>query len=444
MVQESVEVPPPWLKAMQNGALGEARARAFLLNRFWILERSVDFQGADLFIQRRLTDRNLLDREPPRLGMVQVKFFGTSTTSHFIHREYVADREGEPWTEFFVLCHSGSESNPRTDLIFARDIMDRFPNAPLSGHAGYRITYKQLTATETFRVRDSRLALDRMERQLELAEFTKNRRFLSWALPSASPEIGAIEAEYREPLVNWWGDIPKGFTDIKNVARKAMGKVEHIHGLLLDVANTTDPAVAAERIDEIRYHCRGGDRHWSISLPDKLDDDEFFDVCRQHKVMVEHLRADGLLDAFIGMKETLSAYVVDFIAPRLPLSPTLLHRLSIRYNPATLVVEAVESKLEELADYLGMPVEYDGWRSIKGAPDFREHAIESAQLGRVDYHWLPGHWARASDGAKRLLETLQSGDSFLHRDCLDAVFACKYGEPHELTKQAGSLHSNAR
>src|SRR6478752_684691 len=102
-----VELPAPvWLKASQNGSLGEARARAFLLNRFWVLERSVDFQGADLFIQRRITGRNLLDREAPRLGVVQVKFFGTTATSHFVHKEYVLD-DGEPRTEFFVLCHSG-------------------------------------------------------------------------------------------------------------------------------------------------------------------------------------------------------------------------------------------------------------------------------------------------------------------------------------------------
>jgi hypothetical protein len=37
--------PPPWLKAHQNGALSEAGARASLLNRFWVLERSVDYQG---------------------------------------------------------------------------------------------------------------------------------------------------------------------------------------------------------------------------------------------------------------------------------------------------------------------------------------------------------------------------------------------------------------
>ena len=34
------EVPAPSLKRAQNGSIGEARSRGFLLNRFWVLERS--------------------------------------------------------------------------------------------------------------------------------------------------------------------------------------------------------------------------------------------------------------------------------------------------------------------------------------------------------------------------------------------------------------------
>lgn len=52
-----IEQVPGWMKAMQNGSQAEARARAFLMNRFWILERSVDINGADFLIQRRLGDK---------------------------------------------------------------------------------------------------------------------------------------------------------------------------------------------------------------------------------------------------------------------------------------------------------------------------------------------------------------------------------------------------
>lgn len=39
---------PSWLKRMENGTIAEARTKAFLMDRFWILERSVDIQGTDL------------------------------------------------------------------------------------------------------------------------------------------------------------------------------------------------------------------------------------------------------------------------------------------------------------------------------------------------------------------------------------------------------------
>ena len=64
----------PWLKAMENEGLGEARAKAFLMDRFWVLERSVDVEGTDYLVQRRLTAHNFIDRDPSRLGIVHVKF----------------------------------------------------------------------------------------------------------------------------------------------------------------------------------------------------------------------------------------------------------------------------------------------------------------------------------------------------------------------------------
>lgn len=124
---ESHKHHPAWLKAIENGAIGEARAKAFLLDRFWVLERSVDIDGADFIIQRRLTNKNLLDRQAPRLGVVQVKFFGTSITQHFVHREYAVDETDNPRDEFFVLCFTGNEENPRSFLISAKDLLEQFP-----------------------------------------------------------------------------------------------------------------------------------------------------------------------------------------------------------------------------------------------------------------------------------------------------------------------------
>ncbi len=100
---------PAWLKSMEHGAIGESRARAFLLDRFWVLERSVDIHGADYLIQRRLTDTNFLDRDPPRLGIIQVKFIQDDSTNVYIKKQYVVAEAGIPQEVVFRLVHTGRE-----------------------------------------------------------------------------------------------------------------------------------------------------------------------------------------------------------------------------------------------------------------------------------------------------------------------------------------------
>jgi hypothetical protein len=99
----------------ENGTIAEARTRAFLVDRFWVLERSADVEGADFIIQRRITQTSLLDKTPPRLGFIQVKFFASEATTQYVHREYVVDADGEPRSEFFVMSQTGN----RFTIIFA-------------------------------------------------------------------------------------------------------------------------------------------------------------------------------------------------------------------------------------------------------------------------------------------------------------------------------------
>jgi len=82
-----------FLLTMQNGAIGEARTKSFLIDRFWILERSVDIEGADFIIQRRLSEKSLLDERAPRLGIVQAKFFKSDKTTQYVSVSYVLDND---------------------------------------------------------------------------------------------------------------------------------------------------------------------------------------------------------------------------------------------------------------------------------------------------------------------------------------------------------------
>lgn len=179
---------PSWLTRMENGGIGEARTKAFLIDRFWILERSVDIQGADFIIQRRLTSQNLLDENTPRLGVVQVKFIHDERTTQYIHREYIYDNVGQPRKEFFLMLHTGFNDQKRQFLLSAEEIADNF-QVVSEGHAkenNFAIPGRVILSGSRFEVLSSERALNKIENSLRIADFVKNRRFMSWVLPSYS------------------------------------------------------------------------------------------------------------------------------------------------------------------------------------------------------------------------------------------------------------------
>jgi hypothetical protein len=99
------------VKRAQNGVIGESRTKSFLIDRFWILERSVDIEGADFIIQRKLQGQNILDDKPPRFGIIQSKFSQDERTQHLLKQEYVTDKNGKPYQEFFLIVNVGYEDS---------------------------------------------------------------------------------------------------------------------------------------------------------------------------------------------------------------------------------------------------------------------------------------------------------------------------------------------
>lgn len=116
---------PTWPLSAEHGALGEARAKSLLLERFWVLERSVDVHGADFLIQRRLLGNHLFDRNAPILGRVQAKFVQDGRTSIRIPVKHVMDEEGVG-EEFFLLVFTGLGEEQRIFMLTAKDIVEYF------------------------------------------------------------------------------------------------------------------------------------------------------------------------------------------------------------------------------------------------------------------------------------------------------------------------------
>jgi hypothetical protein len=417
-VAEKTNDHPAWLKAMQNGSIGEARSRAFLLERFWVLERSVDIDGADLIIQRRITSRNLLDREAPRLGVVQVKFFGTPGTSHYVHEEYVLDAQSKPRNEFFLLAHWGGEDNSRAFLLSAEEIKQDFTVTEHSGSKKYYLPWAQVEAKGRYEIKSRTRALDRIEQRLELADFTANRRFMSWMLPSVDADLAAIQPEYREKLGNYWGDIPEGFKDLKKSARKGLIDVEEIYEKLRGVVEATDPLVAEELIDDIRYQCRNGMGKWSISLPDDLDNEDLFNVSKAHRAKVRKLKKEGMLDAFIGMINELQKQVIEFLAPHFPIKHKWVCRLKVDYNPTTLALKGVDTELLKPEDAPKMK-----------DPDWNDAEIKELKHGRFEVLWKPGNYGIAPYRQEPTVEMFRAFDFPVFWVTMDFVYTAKYGEP---------------
>ena len=376
---------PVWLKAMQNGTIGEARTRAFLIDRFWVLERSVDIDGADFLIQRRITSSNLLDERPPRFGIVQAKFLAGPETSHYIHRQYLTDKDGEIRKEFFVICHSGTEENARSYLLTAEDLITDFkivsenkimvPGRKLFGSSKYEILLKARS-------------LDRIEQALMLADFRKNRSFLSWFLPDVRFDPNHIDPIYKEPIDNWWGDIPEGFMNLKKSAQQAISDVEDLHRDLAAIIQESDPEKALSIAEEINLSFRGGHGLY-LTLPDDLYDEELHTVVLQHKDKVATLKDAGLLDPFISMKDSLIAAIVKNLAPCMPIDPNKVHRIEIHYDPVTLENIVLTGKFYSATKFSESPDERDKWGRII-VPDFPWY--ESRSKGCIIVCWLPGRY----------------------------------------------------
>jgi len=421
---------PPWLKAMQNGTIAEARSKAFLLDRFWVLERSVDIDGADFIIQRRITNKNILDREAPRLGVVQVKYFGTANTTHYVHKQYVVDSKNELRSEFFLICHTGDEEEAQSFLLTSQDINDHFVASGEPGSEKFRIPYDKVVTVGQFKITNRKRVLDRIEHQLELADFVQNRRFLSWALPSAIIDLDAILPIYREPIDNWWGDIPESFKELKETARSAMITVEEVYELLRKITEEADPMEAERIVEDVAYECRDGLGRWSIALPGKLGSPDFFTVCKQHREMVEKLKGDGMLDAFLDIKKTIREKIIGFITPHLPIEPNIVHRFVIHYDSNALVVKDVESFFIPATVFFDVPSTLNRFDHVEiGVSDYS--GIDDAQSGRLDCHWLPGRYGFSDIQKENLPQAYYESDFSFYRYCLDEIYRLKYGDPLE-------------
>lgn len=415
---------PKWLKIMQNGSLGEIRTKALLMDRFWILERSVDVDGADFIIQRRVTQRNLLDRDAPRLGVVQVKFFETENTTHYIPKIYIVDKENKPRDEFFVICHTGKEDHPKVFFLTAKMVFEDFYTTTINDVEKYRLPGSIILSTRKYLVDSRKNTLDRIENQLSLADFTKNRQFLSWRLPSSRIDASAILPDFKEPLDNWWGAIPQEFKKLKENAYSAMIKIEEIYYLFKEITEETNPIKAFDYIQDIKYECRDGLGNWRISLPDDIYNEDFERVCHQHLEKVNFLRNEGLLDKFLNIKNILKERVSTFISDNLPIDANTVHSIIIDFSTKDFTINSISQSLIKVNEYWSVPNVLNKYGHIN--LDSKKYSgIKEIAAGKFEYYWLVGRIYISENDKKDLSNFYKSNDFRLYYECMEKMYSDK-------------------
>jgi hypothetical protein len=168
----------PWLKSMEHGALGEARAKAFLMNRFWVLERSVDVHGADFIVQLNSLRVNVLDSKPPRFGVIQVKFVQDGNTNMSVPVRYTQDEAGNPAGEFFLIVCTGRDDDERLFLLSAAEISAMFTRKSDDDRDVYEGRANQILRDSNFEVISQSLGLKRIEAALTRADVRQNKQYL--------------------------------------------------------------------------------------------------------------------------------------------------------------------------------------------------------------------------------------------------------------------------
>lgn len=405
---------------MQNGAIGEARTKSFLIDRFWILERSVDIEGADFIIQRRLSEKSLLDERAPRLGIVQAKFFKSDKTTQYVSVSYVLDNDEKPREEFFLIAHTGDEETPRSFFLSAAIIAADFSIIEKDGKRLYSLPGRTLLAGTKYYISSKKNVLDRMERQLELADFRKNRTFLQ-NFEKPIVDQSAILAEYREPIPNWWGSIPETFEQLKRDTHQAMTDLETVHGLLREIANQVDPLKAMYLLENFsHYQCNAG-RDWHVKLPE-LFNEEFVNVCREHERKVTFLTEKGLLDKFLDLPKVLKSYVVPFFMQNLPISSKSLHEFRISFSTKDLSILNVAQSVVPTTEYfnIGDALDQYGRLDLVGNPI---SGFKDASDGQIVYYWIPSRYASYKESATEQAKYYaEMADLQIYFECAEEMY----------------------
>lgn len=339
---------------MEHASIGEARVRALLVERFWVLERSVDVEGADYLIQ--LPPHSVRDLDAPiRLGRVQAKFLQDESGAAYVPQEYVQDPSGRVYEQFFVLVSTGEPDAEQLFILSAVEIASDFKPAQRGSHRGhYRLPAKRIFAGGRYESLSRTATLDAIEQALRAADRAAIARFWSAGLGTISSRA-PLDAEYRLPLVNWYGDFEQALEKVHRGIESAEMDMEDVLEALRRALRSGDPLEIEALLEDNPIHGFLGGHQLGFTLNDVFNW-EFFDAARDYRRRLDRLRASGRDNAFFRLAITVEGEVVRMLRRGGPSIAGQSLIWTLEYSPLALRLSRMDMRPNTSARTGGGPI----------------------------------------------------------------------------------------
>lgn len=325
---------PKWLTVMENGSVGEARTRAFLIDRFWVLERSVDTDGADFLIQRRTTEQRFTDKVPPRVGVIQAKYFQDRRTTHYIPKSYVVDQLGAPLKGFFAILHVGRDDEGEMYILSAQQIVATLTIS--SAHQPEKFIVGTSALRDEFRVKSRKLALDEIEHSLKSQTYLQTAAFYDQLnIPYRRVDKQDIDFHWTLPLPRPGCDIPETIAEYKKGLTKLVFEMDEVLQAVDEILTERDPRRATVLAENLSAYVNGNNRI-TFDAPKLWGD--FSNALDVYDGWVKSLKADGLFEPYLLMGERLRAELTAHTAGQEPTEVGAFVQVTLEYDPLTFLV----------------------------------------------------------------------------------------------------------
>lgn len=331
---------PAWLKIMQNGSVGEARTKAFLLDRFWVLERSVDIDGADFLVQPRALGSRFTDRSPPKIGVVQAKYFQDVRTVHHIPQSYVLDEHGFALDGFFAVLHVGAADDAKIYLLSAAEMkatLDKTDETPPRFIVGAK------AIAEKFRVdQHRRQALDRIEHAITARTIGQSLHFYDRLhIPLYKITSDDIAYRYKLPIPNGQADIPKTYLEYREHLKFLTYEIEEGLTIIDKIMQEPDPRAALAVRENLEEYRSGGSWRDGLTFSTRkidLDWPYLVEALDEHDARMAALETIGKLESYVDLSHAVRSEALRLAAEVDPAGAEGRYLwMRLDYNPRTLV-----------------------------------------------------------------------------------------------------------